>query len=143
MGSEYFYLLDKGFFLAAFIFLVLFFLTVYNGKELFDKGHGMSTEHREDVKREHVWCAGFTLWSLIFAVLFIEIKVRLGGFADRATWLILTHLFFAIPFLCALLLLRFKITGTKNLALHKKIAYTSIVLFVGTIITGSLLFFNW
>lgn len=143
MGSEYFYLLDQGFFLTAFIFLALFFLTVYDGKELFDKGHGMSTEYREDVKREHVWYADGMLWSLIFAVLFIEIKVRLGGFADRAPWLILTHLFFAIPFLCTLLLLRFKITGTKNLALHKKIAHISVALLVGTIITGSMLFFNW
>lgn len=143
MGSQYFYLLNQGFFLAAIMFLAFFFLTVYDGKELFDKGHGMSTEYREDVKKEHVWYANGMLWSLFFFVLLIEIKVRLGGFADRAPELFLAHLFFAIPFLCALLLSRFKVTGTKNRLLHKKIAYASIVLFIGTAITGSMLFFNW
>ncbi|MBI5005142.1 MAG: hypothetical protein HZC03_00855 [Candidatus Lloydbacteria bacterium] len=113
------------------------------GKALLDSTHVcMCGACREYIKTAHRLYANDMLLSLAFAILFIEIKVRLGGFADRAPELFWTHLSFAVPFLCALLLLRFKITGTKNLSLHKKIAYTSIVLFIGTAITGSMLFFS-
>ena len=125
---------------AVVAFTGTFITAVSYGKEL----NGLVTlERREFLLEEHRWHANGMLWSLFIAILSIEIKVRLGEFADRAPELFWAHLSFAIPLLLSLLLLRFKITGKKNLSLHKKSAYTSIALFIGTAITGSMLFFNF
>ncbi|MBI5004853.1 MAG: hypothetical protein HZC04_01545 [Candidatus Lloydbacteria bacterium] len=139
-----FNLLNFCFLIAAIVFTGMFGATIFSGKTMAgdDEMPESSRSCFKYWKQGHRQYANYTLLSLAAAVLFIEMKVRLGGFADRAPELFWAHLFFAIPFLCTLLLLRFKITGTKNLLLHKKIAHTSIALFIGTAITGSMLFFN-
>ena len=138
--SIYLSLLDFGFLISALVFTGMFITTIAYGKEL---NKLITPERREFLLEEHSWHANGMLYGLFVAVLMIEIKVRLGGFADRPSGLLWKHLFFAIPFLFSLLLLRFKITGKKNLLLHKKIAQAAVFLFVGTVITGSFLFFNW
>lgn len=140
----YFYLLDAGFFVAALVFAGMFLAAVLSGNVLLGSaGIHVCRACRVDIKTKHRQHANHLLLSLAFAILSIEIKVRLGGFADRTPELFWTHLCFAVPFLVSLFLLRFKITGAKNLPLHKKIAHASIALFIGTAITGSMLFFNW
>lgn len=136
MKSIYFSL-DVWFVVAALAFTGMFSMTILYGRALFKNNTNRM------LKEVHRWHANCALVSLALAVLFIEIKVRLGGFADRAPELFWGHLCFSIPFLLSLLLLRFKITGKKNLLLHKKIAYASIALFLGTAVTGAKLFFNF
>ncbi|MBI2046385.1 MAG: hypothetical protein HYT28_03130 [Parcubacteria group bacterium] len=132
--------LNWWFFLAAAVFVCFFVITVSYGVEL--RREDKDKERHVFLKKEHRWHANGMLWSLVFAVLPIEIIVKLGGFADRSPALFWTHISFVIPFACALLLARFKITGTKNLSLHVAIVRASIALFVCVAVTGSMLFFN-
>ena len=141
--EQIFFLLDVGFLVAALVFTVMFLITIIHGRTLHNDDYRTSAVSYKNLKIAHFRHANGMLWSLALAIFFIETKVRLGGFADRSNGLIWTHLCFAVPMLLSLLILRFKITGTKNLSLHTKIAYASIYLFIGTAITGSMLFFNF
>lgn len=130
--------LNWWFLIAVVMFVCAFAATVMYGIDL-------CIDKNPDViffKTQHRRYANIILFSLIFAVLPIEIQIQLGGFNDRSPELFWAHIFFVVPFLCILLLVRFKITGTNNLLLHITLVKVVIVLFIGVAITGCMLFFN-
>ena len=97
---------------------------------------------RENSITRHKRLANLALWLALTAVVLTETMVRFqGGF--KSNWLFPIHLGFALPSLILIVTLRFFLTGLKNPRWHRRVAYTLVILFTGTLTTGvKLLFFS-
>jgi hypothetical protein len=105
--------------LAFVVVLTLLFLTWKSSRYL--------TKHRS-------W-ANLSFWSTIAAILATEFMVRLDGGATLDA-LFVIHLTFASSFLAVFVLLRFWMTGLRQLNYHKIGGYTCFGLYAGTFVTG-------
>src|SRR3989338_332077 len=93
-----------------------------------------------DCLSEHKVYARSTFYLALIAVVTTEGYVRLSGGSQAGVFLFI-HLALALPFLTTLALMVFKYTGLRNRHIHKTLAYSCLVLYIGTILTGfSLLF---
>ncbi len=89
----------------------------------------------------HKRYANQTFISTVVAIVITEVVVRLNGGADL-TPLFAVHLSFALPFFILLTIARFWVTGLKSPRHHKKIIYSCLACFLGTLATGSVLLYN-
>ena len=125
------------FFIAFLVFVALanFILAVKSGLEL-----ARQIKRKEKFFHEHVGAARGALFSVLIAVLAIELSVRAGIFPGVAfSRLFVFHLVFAVPFLILLVLANFYFTGIRERKTHGKIARLIIVFAAGTLITGVML----
>lgn len=131
-----------GIFALAALFL---FSTAYLGR-----ASAKSSQAYEDwwyYSEKHKRFATRTIWTILFAFVLTGTMVWLQGGSRplqdlRHGELFFTHLCFFITFLLTILTLRFWKTGIQAPLIHKPLAYLSLVLFVGTIGTGSILIFS-
>ena len=89
---------------------------------------------------QHNRVAKNTFYLTLVAVAITEIFVRLNG-GSTAHLILFIHLGFAAPFLCALAYTAFRHTGLKRPRTHKYFAYTCVLLYIGTLISGLTLLF--
>lgn len=106
----------------AFLLIVVysFSRTVAHGRE-----KNIDT-HRTTARR--------TFFLMVGLILFIEGLVRFNG-GNAMSSLFFVHLTFAIPCFIGIIVLNFFLTGIRS-AYHARIAYTTLALFLGTVMTG-------
>ncbi len=86
--------------------------------------------------RSHKKNARRLFWYLFFAVCVIECMVRFGGGVKIKDALFITHVTVASLSFILFFLLNWPLTGLKKPHIHKYIAYSSLVLFLITILTA-------
>ena len=123
--------------LAVFLCVGLFlFITAQKGRQC----AYYDPDPYGDCLSEHKVYARSTFYLALIAVVITEGYVRLSGGSQAGVFLFV-HLALALPFLTTLALMVFKYTGLRNRHIHKRLAYSCLVLYIGTILTGfSLLF---
>jgi hypothetical protein len=84
--------------------------------------------------KSHQKIARFVLYGMLLFVVLVEARVRMKGGSqpDALFW---THLGFAICFFILLILLNFWFNGHRS-SYHPKLAYPTLVMFLGTVVTG-------
>lgn len=85
---------------------------------------------------EHKRVVNHTLAATLFLVLTIETLSHLSTVHMTGSWIFILHLFFAIPFVVLLIVLRVWANGVLRRRLHAPLAYTATVCFGGVLITG-------
>lgn len=99
--------------------------TIFTGRRVQAQRSGLVLRHRT-----YGYC---TFVLTLVQIGLVEASVRTAGGASVDA-LLFCHLAFALPYLLTLLLL-LRFTGNRS-PRHGRLAYTCVVLFVGTIITG-------
>lgn len=121
-----------------FIFITLFFLAGLYSIKLYVRDRRRSRIYMEG-HRAYMRLAVFTT---IVGVLFVEGFIRLAG-GYQANTLFWVHLGFAVPFLLSLLTLAFWKNGLRSPAFHRKLGYFCLSSFVGVLLTGGILLFQY
>lgn len=86
--------------------------------------------------QQHKRVATHALLATFFLIFSIETFSYFSTEHMTGTWLFMVHMFFAVPFLVLLLVLRFWVTGVSKKRMHKPMAYTAAFCFAGVLVTG-------
>lgn len=135
-------------FVNAFFWVIVIYLS-FVGYVLFVKGADLrrlrvqdKSSFRSVIIEEHQYLAKMFLGGVVLLIIIAEFKVRLSAPSDR-NWLFYIHLTLAIPGFIMLLLTHFRFNGLKVYPYkHRRMARWTLVLILGALATGILLFRN-
>lgn len=85
---------------------------------------------------QHKRSANYTIAATIFLIIAIETFSQLSTTHMTGTWVFMLHMFFAVPFLALMLVLRFWADGVHRKKIHRPMAYASAFCFIGVLSTG-------
>ena len=120
--------------LKIFLTAVIFFIN-WLMKETVFLGRKFAKEKYPYLRARHKRFARIILWTIVIAVIVVEVMIRLKGGVKNYDFLLIFHISVAVIYLLLLILLNSKFSGEKS-PRHKYIAYTCLVFFFVTIMTA-------